>query len=112
HDAGVEPSELSCSARELAMHRVAPEEARAERIVVPRLRRVENDGTARSCPKAGRVEIENLGALWDRRQVRGSDRAVGRIVRWNESRAFLRHHEVSASGSCRCQRGDGHSYGE
>jgi hypothetical protein len=36
HDAGVEPRELSCSARELAVHRVAPEEARAERLVVPR----------------------------------------------------------------------------
>src|SRR5438309_6994265 len=112
HDAGVEPSELSCSARELAAHRVASEEARAKRLIVPRAWRVENDGTARRRPKPVRVEIEDPGAGRDRPQVRGSDCAVGRIVRWNESRAFLRHHEVSVSGGCRCRWDDGDSYGD
>src|SRR5262249_21299830 len=87
----------SCSARELAVHRVAPEEAGAECFVVPRPGRVENNGAARRSRKTGRVEIDDPRALWDRPEVRGSDRAVRRIV--YESRAFLRHHEVYAPGS-------------
>jgi hypothetical protein len=107
YDAGVEPREHSGPARELAMPRGAPEEARAERVVVPRQRRVENHGAARSRHKTAGVEIDDPRAFRDRREVRGVDGAVGRIV--HESRAFLRHDEISASRRRRSGKRGGRS---
>ena len=69
YDAGMEPSELPCPTRELAVHRIPAEEACAERLVVPWSRQVEHNGTARRGSKATRVEIEDLGANLDLREA-------------------------------------------
>src|SRR3954470_2799338 len=97
----MEPRELARPAPETAMP--DGERAIAVRDIVAGAGWVEHDVGSLRGEQRGRLEIEDVGADFDRREVRRRDRAV-RAGPAGEARAVLRRAQVSAPRRRACRR--------